>query len=170
MVGPPKRLEDLSKVDGAVRITCRKCKAVRTIGLAEVIRARHAAKLSTDWHAVQRGSSCPECESRDVRVDGVPFGDRNPEVLARRAAIRRLHLALQVLKEGAPRTSTMPMPAIQLALRVLYPYLGDRELLLTYWDQNTGDRERPWSGAHQALRWIITRLIDRGWPVAPEFR
>jgi hypothetical protein len=170
MVGPPKRLEDLHKVDGAVRITCRSCRAVRTIGLPEVITARQAAKLSTDWEAVRHGSSCPECESRDVRVDGVPFGDRNPEVLARRAAIRRLHLALQVLNDGAPRTSTMPLPAIQLALRVLYPYLGDRELLLTYWQQITGDKDRLWGGAHQALRWIVTRLIDRGWPVAAEFR
>lgn len=171
MVGPPKRLEDLSKVDGAVRITCRACRAVRTVSLEEVIRTRHAAKLSTEWHAVRQGSSCPVCESRDVRVDGVPFGDRHPEILARRAEARRLHLALQVLHDAAPRGAYMPVPAIQLALRVLHPFVGDQELLKTYWDQVMGDQKNsPWSGGQLAFRWLVVRLLDRGFPVAREFQ
>ncbi len=171
MVGPPKRLEDLSKVEGAVRITCRSCRAVRTIGLDEMIRSRSAAKLSTDWQAVQRGSCCPVCESRDVRVEGVPFGNRHPEILARRAEARRLHLALQVLHDAAPRGAYMPAPAIQLALRVLHPFVGDQELLKTYWDQVMGpQKDSPWGGGQLAFRWLVTRLIDRGHTVAAEFQ
>lgn len=171
MVGPPKRLEDLRKVEGAVRVTCRSCATVSLLELEQLIRARFADRQTTDWRAVQHGLPCPNCSSSDVRVEGVPFGDRNPELRARRAEVRRLALALQVLKEAAPRTSTMPTAAVQLALRVLHPYLGDRELLMTYWSQISAEnRQHPWGSAHQALRWITVRLVDRGWPVPDEFR
>lgn len=170
MVGPPKWLEDLRKVEGAVRVTCRACAAVHALDREELSRARMAQGLSNDWGVVRRELVCPGCGSADVRVDGVPFGADDPALRARRAAVRRLHLALVVLDQAAPRDSTMPLPAVQLALRVLHPYLGDRELLLTYWQQVSGERDHPWSGGHQALRWIVTRLVDRGWPVAAQFR
>lgn len=171
MVGPPKRLEDLREVNGAIRVTCRACMAVRMLDLEELIRARSTARQSTDWRAVREGTPCPNCGSADVRIDGVPFGENMGELRARRSATVRLDLALRVLNEGAGRQSAMPLIAVRLALRVLHPFVGDRDLLVTYWQQITGDqKDRPWGGGHQAFRWIVTRLVDRGWPVPIEFR
>jgi hypothetical protein len=166
MVGPPKRLEDLQKVDGAIRITCRSCKAVTMLDLAELIRARSARRASSDWRTVQQDQPCPVCRSRAVRVDGVPFGENNPELRARRADARRLQLALEVLKEAAPRDSVMPAAAIRLALRVIHPFVGDQQLLTTYWQQVMSEgKDGPFRGGEVALRWIVSRLVDRGWPV-----
>ncbi|OWK32279.1 hypothetical protein SPMU_06010 [Sphingomonas mucosissima] len=65
----------------------------------------------------------------------------------------------------------MPVPAVQLALRVLHPFVGDQELLRTYWDQVMGaQKDSPCGGGQLAFRWLVTRLIDRGFPVAAEFQ
>ena len=170
MVGPPKTLQDLRKVEGAVRVTCRACKAVQTLDREELIANRTAFRQSLDWRVVQATLPCSRCLSGDVRVEVDAFGENLPEVRARRAQIRRLNLALQILAEAARRDGVMPIVAVQLALRVLHPYVGDRDLLVTYWTQVTSDTDRPWGGAHQALRWIVTRLLDRKWPVWAEFR
>lgn len=169
MVGPPKRLEDLQKVEAAVRVTCRSCKAVTLLDLTELIRTRSGRRLSTDWRAVQQDQPCPVCRSRAVRVEGVPFGENNPELRAKRAEARRLHLALEVLKEAALRDSAMPAAAIRLALRVVHPFVGDQQLLTTYWQQvMSEERHRPFGGGQVALRWIVSRLVDRGWSIPPD--
>ena len=64
----------------------------------------------------------------------------------------------------------MPTLAIQLALRVLHPYVADQALLVTYWEQVSAEKDQPWGGGDQALRWIVTRLVERRWSVWAEFR
>lgn len=170
MVGPPKTLYDLRKVEAAVRITCRSCQKVTTLDREELIQLRAAHRSSLDWRLTQVDLQGWCCVGGSARVDAVPFAEGNPEMRARRAATRRMNIALQVLAEGAKRDSAMPTLAIQLALRVLHPYVADQALLVTYWEQVSAEKDQPWGGGDQALRWIVTRLVERRWSVWAEFR
>jgi hypothetical protein len=58
MVGPPKTLQDLRRVEGAVRVTCRACKAVKQHDLEELIIDRRSRRISKEWEAVRHGTAC----------------------------------------------------------------------------------------------------------------
>ena len=168
MVGPPKTLQDLRKVDGAIRITCQACKRVEVLDREETIMLRY--RRSCDWAVFVSEAKCPDCLSADVKVAIDAFGENLPEVRARRNATHCMNLALQVLNEAARRNNAVPPAAIRLALRVLYPFLGDQRLLVEYWEHVSVESDRPWGGAHQVVRWMVTRLLERQWSVWAEFR
>ncbi|MBW6531945.1 hypothetical protein KZ820_14480 [Sphingomonas sp. RRHST34] len=172
MVGPPKTLQDLRRVEGAVRVTCRACKAVKLYDLEELIIDRRFRRLSMEWEAVRRTMPCRNCDSTDTRVDGVPFGQDDVERRARRSRALLMNLALAVLDDASRRArdEDVCVPATRLALRVLRPYLPDRELLVTFWTAAETGRGKPHGPALQAMRWIVTKLVDAGHPVWAEFR
>lgn len=172
MVGPSKTLKDLRKVEASVRVTCRACKAVKTYDLEELIDNRRYQRRSMEWVAVQHDLPCSNCQSTDVHVAGMPFGKNDKEMRRQRATGLLVNLALTILAEAAPRNSFTDAnrAAVRLALRVLYPHVGDRELLETYWRSVSEETDKIWSGGHQALRWIVTALVARGYAVWAEFR
>ena len=172
MVGPPKTLQDLRRVEGSVRVTCRSCKAVKQYDREELIINRRYQRRSTEWEIVLRDMPCRSCDSKDTRVDGVPFGSSDPELRAHRARSLLMNLALSVLDDASRRArdEDVCVPATRLALRVLRPYLPDRELLVTFWTAAEIGRGKPHGPALQAMRWIVTKLVDAGHPVWAEFR
>jgi len=155
-----------------VRVTCRACKAVKRHDLEELIIDRRFRRLSMEWEAVRHTMQCHECGANDTRVDGVPFGRSEPEVRARRSQALLMNLALAVLDDASRRAryEDVCVPATRLALRVLRPYLPDRELLATFWTAAETGRGKPHGPALQAMRWIVTKLVDAGHPVWAEFR
>lgn len=172
MVGPPKTLQDLRRVEASVRVTCRTCKHVKTYDRETLIGQRRFARQSMEWVAVQQDMKCSECLSEDTHVAGVPFGANDREARAQRATALLVNLALTILAEAAPKncfTDTNRV-AVRLALRVLHPHVANRELLETYWREVSEDQDRAWGSGHQALRWIVTALVARGYAVWAEFR
>ncbi|MBW6528713.1 hypothetical protein KZ813_17870 [Sphingomonas sp. RHCKR7] len=172
MVGLPKTLQDLRRVEGAVRVTCRACKAVKQHDLEELILDRRSRRLSTEWEAVRHTMMCHECGGKDTRVNGVPFSQSDPERRAIRSRALLMNLALAVLDDASRRArdEDVCVPATRLALRVLRPYLPDRELLVTFWTEAATGRGKPYAPTLQAMRWIVTKLVDAGHPVWAEFR
>ncbi|MBY9061736.1 hypothetical protein K7957_02165 [Sphingomonas yunnanensis] len=172
MVAPPTTLHDLRRVEGSVRVTCRACGAVKQHDLEELIMDRRFRRQSMGWRAVRRTMMCRECGGADTRVDGVPFGQDDLERRARRSQALLMNLALAVLDDASRRArdEDVCVPATRLALRVLRPYLPDRELLVTFWIAAETGRGKPHGPALQAMRWIVTKLVDAGHPVWAEFR
>ena len=48
---------------------------------------------------------------------------------------------------------------------MLRPCLPNRELLVTFWTAAETGRGKPHGPALQAMRWIVTKLVDAGHPV-----
>ena len=72
MVGDPKHLSDLARIDGAVLVRCRTCRLEQRWDrdeLADVLRWRRG---STVWSELPRQMPC-RCGSRDVRVVVLPY-------------------------------------------------------------------------------------------------
>lgn len=123
---------------------------------------------------MRRDLACrsPACDSRDVRVDGVPFVQDAAELRRRRASMLLMNLALEVLGRAARSRGREPIDtsAVRLALRVLHPLLGDQDMLTTFWREVTSEAATPWNGALQSHRWIVARLVARGHAVWSELR
>ena len=175
MVGDPKTLYDLRKVEASVRVTCRSCDAVKLHDLEETIARRLFDRKPMDWRSVQRDLPCPRCpagEDRNVKVDLIPFGRDERELRERRAATLVMNLALTVLKDAAQRalTDDVATPAVRLALRVLRPFLADRAVLVEFWAEITAPKDKAYHHAHLKHRWLVGQLVKRGHAVWAEFR
>ena len=81
-----------------------------------------------------------------------------------------MNLALKVLKSAAYRADTQVIstPEVRLALRVLYPYLGDDTLLRKFWALATADRGIS-DTCHPTVARIVGMLIERGHAVEAKF-
>lgn len=174
MVGPPKTLYDLRKVEASVRVTCSTCGSVKTYDLEELIYTRRFERRSIEWPAVQADLLCITCGHirRDVHVTGVPFRANDRELRHRRAETLVMNLALTVLQDVArrARTDDPRTPVTRLALRVLRPYLADRSVLMRFWEEAAAGHGQAFSHAQLAHRWIVTELVKRGHAVWAEFR
>ena len=174
MVGPPKTLYDLRKVEAAVRVTCRVCGAQRLWDLEEMIQERAAARQSCDWLTVRHEAPCPAaCDSRDAHVQAVPFGAGSAELRRRRATTTLVNLGIGILQVAAyPGASPTPMPreAVRLALRVLHPHVGQAALLTQFWEVFTKEPRLAHESPAKALVWIVQQLARKGYSIAPEFR
>jgi hypothetical protein len=145
-----------------MRVTCRACEAVKQRDLEELIIDRRFRRLSMEWEAVRRTMPCRNRDSVDTRVDSVPFGQDDRERRARRSQALLMNPALSVLDEASRRArdEDVCVPATRLALRVLRPYLPDRELLATFWTAAETGRGKPRGPALQAMRSIVTKLVS----------
>lgn len=174
MVGPPKTLYDLRKVEASVRVTCRVCGAVKLHDLEELIHSRLFRRESVDWSIVQRELPCPKCDTYpyDVHVAGVPFGRNDQDLRARRGRMLLMNLALAVLHDAAQRVRKEDVctPALRLALRVLRPYLPERRLLLDFWTECEAPKDRAYNHAHLALRGMVNQLLEQDFSVWAQFR
>lgn len=173
MVGPPKSLHDLRRVEGAVRVTCRACGSTRLWDREELIHFRTAHRKSCDWSVVQRDMSCssPACDSTDVRVDGVAFGQNATELKQRRGQMLLVNLALKTLSDACYRAPTgIDHPPVRLALRVLAPHVREQDMLVQLWQHLADKPDQISAHPHLVLRWIICRLVARGYAVWAELR
>ena len=166
MVGPPKSLHDLHRVEAQVRVTCRSCNATELWELDALIAEVRNNGGNTDWKAAHWSVKCPHrCASPRVTLLALPFGKQR----ARREAHRHtvINLALQILREAAQRSSQEPVGTLEvrLALHVLRPFVGDQSLLVEFWKAATIEPRHPWTSCHRPYRLIAQRLIEEGAPV-----
>ena len=172
MVGPPKTLQDLRKVEGAVRVTCRACKKVSLFDREEMILMRDVGRRSCDWSSVVRDMSCPACAGDNVKVDIDAFADGLPELRRRRAAMITLELALKILLLASYSGSrpSVPVEAVRLALRAVHPALQDKVMLAGFWRRYADPDPRPGETPAGYYADIVKRLLKRGYAVPAELR
>lgn len=172
MVGPPKTLQDLRKIEGAVRVTCRACRRVTLHDREEMIQQRFVGLHSCDWSTVIRGMRCGTCLSDDVKVDIEAFADGLPELRRRRAAMITIELALIILRQASysGTRDTIPVEAVRLALRALHPFLRDRAALELFWTAYANPSPHPWGGPASCFHDLVRGLLKRGFAVPAEFR
>lgn len=172
MVGPPKTLQDLRKVEGAVRVTCRACRRVTLHDREEMIQLRSAGLQSCDWQSVIHGMLCGHCLSKNVKVSIEAFAEGLPELRRRRAAMITIELALIILRRASYSGSrdVFPVEAVRLALRALHPFLGDRGMLERFWMAYANPSPHPWGGPGSCFNDLVRGLMKRGFAVPAEFR
>ena len=163
MVGQPKSLHDLHRLEAQVRVTCRSCKATELWDLDALITEVRNNGGNTDWRAARWSIKCPRhCASPMITLLAIPFGKQR----VRRRAYRHvlINLALQILREAAQRSAQEPVGTIEvrLALHVLRPFMGERRLLVGFWSAATAEPRHPWTSCHRPYRDIAQRLIDQG--------
>ena len=163
MVGPPKTLHDLYRVEAQVRVTCRSCKATELWELDALITEVRNNGGSTDWKMAHWSINCPHrCASPRVTLLALPFGKRRARRQAHRDTL--MNLALQILREAAQRSANEPVGTLEvrLALHVLRPFVGEQRLLIEFWKAAIIEPRHPWTSCHLPYRRIAQRLIDRG--------
>ncbi len=163
MVGDPKSLHDLRRVEAQVRVTCRSCRAVEVWELGALITEVTTNGGNTDWRAARWSIKCPRrCASPNITLLPIPFGRERARRRAHRHAL--INLALQILRDAAQRSGREPVGTIEvrLALHVLRPVVKDQRLLITYWEAATTEPRHPWTSCHLPYRSIAQRLIDMG--------
>ncbi|RSV20363.1 hypothetical protein CA236_00140 [Sphingomonas sp. ABOLG] len=163
MVGPPKSLHDLHRVEAQVRVTCRSCRASELWELDALITEVRNNGGNTDWAAARWAVKCPQrCAAPRVTLLAVPFGKQR----ARRQAHRNtlINLALQILRDAAQRSSDEAVGTVEvrLALHVLRPFVGEQRLLTEFWKTAIIEPRHPWTSCLVPYRAIKQRLIDRG--------
>lgn len=166
MVGDPKTLHDLYRIEAQVRVTCRGCQATEVWDLAALIDEVRRNGGNAEWRAARAAIKCPRrCASPMIHLLPIPFGRQRARRKAHRSAL--INLSLQILREAAQRsaTETVGTLEVRLALRVLAPFVGDQRLLLEFWRAATIKPRHPWTSCHLPYRSIVHRLIDQGAPV-----
>ena len=172
MVGPPKTLQDLRKVEGAVRVTCRSCEKVNILDREQMILMRSLGRQSCDWSAIVREMICPDCTGNDVKVEIEAFAEGLPELRRRRAAMITIELALTILHRASYSGSreSVPVEAVRLALRALHPHVQDRAVLESFWEGYSLQERSPWESPAGHLSDIVRMLLKRGYAIPSELR
>ncbi|WP_294189106.1 hypothetical protein [uncultured Sphingomonas sp.] len=174
MVGPPKTLYDLRRVEGALRLVCRECGHTRLVALEEMIGLRHSSRRSMEWIAVQHDQVCaaPSCTSENVRVEVVPFGGEMEELKRRRALMISIELALKIVSWAAYPSGHAPLPdeAVRLALRVLHPHVRQRETLEEFWSLYKNTNRKGHESPATPYVGMIAALLRNGYAVPAEYR
>jgi sirohydrochlorin ferrochelatase len=166
VVGDPKNLADLRRIEAQVRVTCRGCKASELWELEALIAEVRNNGGSTEWRSARAAVRCPQrCASPLIDLLPIPFGQKR----ARRRAYRHalINLALEILRDAAGRSSTEAVGTLEvrLALHVLRPFMRESKLLADFWSAATVQPRHPWTSCHLPYRRIVQRLVERGAPV-----
>lgn len=163
MVGQPKNLTDLYRIEAQVRVSCGGCGAIEVWDLDALIVEVRQRGGNTDWAAAHRSLNCPRrCAAPRIALLPLPFGKQRARRKAHRQAL--VNLSLHVLREAAQRSGyeTVGTIEVRLALHVLRPFVREQRLLTEYWNAATIEPRHPWTSCHLPYRWIAQRLIDQG--------
>lgn len=171
MVGAPKNLTDLYRVEAQVQVTCKSCRATEVWDLSALIDEVRRAGGNTDWRAARVSIKCPKrCPAPIISLLPIPYGKQR----ARRRAHRHVlvNLSLQILREAAARSATEAVGTIEvrLALHVLRPFVHERRLLNDFWRSATAEPRHPLMSCHLPYRRIAERLIAIGADVEQQNR
>ncbi|MCI4654669.1 hypothetical protein [Sphingomonas aquatilis] len=166
MVGDPKNLSDLHRIEAQVRVTCEGCRATEVWELDALISEVRANGGNTDWRAARHALKCPaRCASPRMTILPIPYGRRRARRHAHRHAL--LNLALTILKEAAARSAGESVGTIEvrLALHVLRPFVREQALLTEFRRIATAQPRHPWTSCLMPYRRIVERLDALGAPV-----
>lgn len=139
VVGSPKHLSDLARIDADVRISCRTCGFEQD--WARESLARHLFEIggSQVWSEITRHLRCAKfgCGSTSLRALPVPYARRGANMSRRVAKLdaHLLELAMHIL-ERAVRVScgrAVASVELRLALLVIYSYSRDRDGVRRFW-------------------------------------
>ncbi|PCD02246.1 hypothetical protein COC42_12390 [Sphingomonas spermidinifaciens] len=159
MVGDPKTLDELDKIEAQVRVTCRGCQASEVWDLKALIAEVRRNGGNTEWRAARRSIKCPRrCASPVIDLLPLPFGKRRARREAHRHAL--INLSLQILREATARSANEAVGTLEvrLALHVLRPFVRDQRLLNEFWKAATAEPRHPWASCHMPYRWIVQQL------------
>lgn len=171
MVGDPKSLSDLHRIEAQVRVTCRSCKAAEVWQLSALIEEVRANGGNTDWRAARRSIKCPKrCPSPLIAMLPIPYGRQRARRREHRHAL--VNLSLQILREATVRSAAEAVGTVEvrLALHVLRPFVRDQPLLNAFWRAATVEPRHPWASCHAPYRSIVERLDELELPVDAENR
>lgn len=166
MVGDPKTLHDLYRVEAQVRVTCKSCRTSEVWELGALIDEVRQNGGNTDWRAARSAIRCPRrCAAPMIHFLPLPYGKQRAHRHAHRYAL--VNLALQVLREAAQRSATHAVGGIEvrLALHVLRPFVREQRLLVDYWKAATAEPRHPWTSCLVPYRSIVSRLIETSFDV-----
>lgn len=131
MVGQPKHLSDLHKIEADVRITCRRCRFEDDWTREALAAHLFAMGGSQVWSEITRHLRCRRfgCKSSDLRAQAVPCARRQANVPRRIGKLdaQLVRTAMKVLEEAVARSrgQAVATAQVRLALLVLYRYLRD---------------------------------------------
>ena len=172
MVGAPKHLHDLTKIEAEVRVTCRQCGFEVDWTVAELSAHLISIGGNLTWSEVTRHLVCRRqgCGSKRLRATPVPFARRQanlPRQIGKLDA-RIAASAIKVLEDAAARSPGRDVATaeVRLALLVVYAYLRDAESVREFWLRAGDARRAAASGLVDPLRLIRHRLMERGWLAA----
>lgn len=75
MVGDPKYLTDLHRIQARLRVTCRACGNVREFGVDELWRELFRRRRNTAWELLPGYLRC-RCGAKGPRLLILPFAER----------------------------------------------------------------------------------------------
>jgi hypothetical protein len=90
MVGDPKDLSDLRRVEATLRVTCRRCGHAREFDIGELGRELSRRRKSSAWDALPHHFRCG-CGARRPRLLPIPFGARRSDELGQPTMGEQLH-------------------------------------------------------------------------------
>lgn len=167
MVGQPKNLHDLAKIEADVRITCRRCRFEEDWTREDLARHLHAIGGSTVWSEITRHLTCRRhgCGSRDVRALPVPYARRQANVPRRVGKLdaRLIAAAMGVLEQAASRGGEARTVEVHLALLVAYRYARDAASVRAFWELAGRSGRSVAESLAGPLEVIRHRLVGRGW-------
>jgi hypothetical protein len=168
MVGDPKQLSDLAKVEADVRIVCRCFTFEDDWDLNALARRLRRIGGSTVWTEITRGMRCnrPGCKSTNLYALPVEYGQAKPNAPVALSPLDRamIDLALTILRDATRRSKTGQVGTadVRLALYVVHGHLRDAKLVREFWIAATEPDRKPWSSCQLPMRWIEGRLARRG--------
>ena len=174
MVGSPKHLSDLARVEADVRIVCRRCGFEEDWTRAALAERLLAIGGSQVWSEITRHLRCRSfgCGSTELRALPVPFARRTANVPRRIGRLDQhlLGAALGVLEAASARSRGQAVATLEvrLALLVIHRYARDGDCVHRFWTRaSTGNRSVD-DGLGEPLQVIRQRLVAAGW-LAPAF-
>lgn len=163
MVGAPKNLSDLHRIEAQVRVTCKSCRATEVWELADLITEVRNNGGNTDWRAARGFIKCPKhCPSPLVTLLPIPYGKQRARRREHRQAL--VNLSLHLLRDATGRSATEAVGTIEvrLALHVLRPFVQQQRTLNEFWHAATVEPRHPWTSCQLPYRSIVERLDERG--------
>ena len=169
MVGPPKHLSDLRKIDADVRITCRQCGFEDD--WSHKALAEHLFEIggSQVWSEITRHLRCRRfgCGSSDLRALPVPYA-RRPANMPRRIGRLDAQLvgtAIKILEQAVARSNKHAAATLEvrLALLVVHRYARDRALVRRFWERASSSNRTVNDALAEPLQALKKRLEQLGW-------
>ena len=173
MVGQPKQLSDLRKIEADVRITCRRC-GFEDDWTSDAL-TKHLFEIggSTVWTEITRHLHCRRfgCGSRELRALPVPYARQAANVQRHVGKLdaQLLGTAMRILEHAVAHARGQPIATLEvrLALLVVHRYARDRDVVRRFWTLASKPNRNVSEGLTEPLRCISKRLEQLGWIAPP---
>lgn len=169
MVGPPKHLHDLNKIEADVRVTCRECGFEVDWTVADLSRHLLSIGGNLTWSEITRHLACRRqgCGSSRLRATPVPYARRQANLPRRIGAVdvRLIAAALKVLEDAVSRAPGRDVATVEVRLALLVTFVYSRDAAVTreFWQRASNATRAVAAGLNDPLQLIRQRLMERGW-------